>query len=256
MGGSAGDRLVNAWDDAYAATLDEPGRLLYRSNLLGSDLRITNFGGGNTSAKVRQVDPLTREEVTVLWVKGSGGDIGSMKRDGFSTLYLDKLEALKGLYRGIAHEDEMVDYLPHCTFNLNPRAASIDTPLHAFVPYAHVDHVHPDAVIAIAASARSEELTKEVFGGELGYLPWQRPGFDLGLKIGKIASEHPEFVGVVLGGHGVFTWGHTAKDCYETTLASCRRRPTGSQRMRRNLPSRVRVTLPCPLTRAPQLLHG
>lgn len=218
MGGNAGDRLVNAWDDAYAATLDEPGRLLYRSNLLGSDLRITNFGGGNTSAKVAQVDPLTRQDVTVLWVKGSGGDIGSIKRDGFSTLYLDKLEALKGLYRGIAHEDEMVDYLAHCTFNLNPRAASIDTPLHAFVPYAHVDHVHPDAVIAIAASARSEELTKEVFGSELGYLPWQRPGFDLGLKIGKIASEHPEFVGVVLGGHGVFTWGHTAKDCYETTL--------------------------------------
>lgn len=218
MGGSASGRLVNQWDDAYAATLDEPGRLLYRSNLLGSDLRITNFGGGNTSAKVVEIDPLTRAEVTVLWVKGSGGDIGSMKRDGFSTLYLDKLEALKGLYRGLEHEDEMVGYLPHCTFNLNPRAASIDTPLHAFVPYAHVDHVHPDAVIAIAASARSEELTKDVFGGELGYLPWQRPGFDLGLKIGKMASEHPEFVGVVLGGHGVFTWGDTAKNCYETTL--------------------------------------
>lgn len=212
------DRLTNLWDDAHAATLDEPGKLLYRSNLLGSDLRITNFGGGNTSAKVTAVDPLTRQEVTVLWVKGSGGDIGSMKRDGFSTLYLDKLEALKGLYRGLEHEDEMVGYLPHCTFDLNPRAASIDTPLHAFVPYAHVDHVHPDAVIAIAAAARSEELTQAVFGGELGYLPWQRPGFDLGLKIGKLASEHPEYVGVVLGGHGVFTWGHTAKGCYETTL--------------------------------------
>eukprot|EP01037_Dinobryon_pediforme_P020765 gene20765-21469_t len=211
-------RLADLWDDSLATALDEPGRLLYRSNLLGSDLRITNFGGGNTSAKVKAVDPLTRKEVTVLWVKGSGGDIGSMKRDGFSTLYLDKLEALKGLYRGLEHEDEMVGYLPHCTFDLNPRAASIDTPLHAFVPYAHVDHVHPDAVIAIAASARSEELTKEVFGAEMGYLPWQRPGFDLGLKIGKLATEHPEYVGVVLGGHGVFTWGHTAKACYQTTL--------------------------------------
>ncbi|MDR3372728.1 MAG: bifunctional rhamnulose-1-phosphate aldolase/short-chain dehydrogenase [Ancalomicrobiaceae bacterium] len=212
------DRLANLWDDAHAATLDEPGRLLYRSNLLGSDLRITNFGGGNTSAKVRQLDPLTKAEVTVLWVKGSGGDIGSMRRDGFSTLYLDKLEALKGLYRGLDHEDEMVGYLAHCTFDLNPRAASIDTPLHAFVPYEHVDHVHPDAVIAIAASALSEDLTHEVFGSEMGYLPWQRPGFDLGLKIGRLASEHPEYVGVVLGGHGVFTWGHTAKSCYETTL--------------------------------------
>ena len=212
------DRLANLWDDALAATMDEPGRLLYRSNLLGSDLRITNFGGGNTSAKVRAIDPLTKAEVTVLWVKGSGGDIGSMKRDGFSTLYLDKLEALKGLYRGLDHEDEMVGYLPHCTFDLNPRAASIDTPLHAFVPYAHVDHVHPDAVIAIAAAARSEDLTREIFGTEMGYLPWQRPGFDLGLKLGKMASEHPEYVGVVLGGHGVFTWGNTAKSCYETTL--------------------------------------
>ncbi|MGJ4952843.1 bifunctional rhamnulose-1-phosphate aldolase/short-chain dehydrogenase [Bradyrhizobium sp. HKCCYLS20291] len=215
---SAPSRLVNAWDDAHAATLDEPGRLLYRSNLLGSDLRITNFGGGNTSAKVAAKDPLTGQDVTVLWVKGSGGDIGSMKRDGFATLYLDKLNALKGLYRGLAHEDEMVGYLPHCTFDLNPRAASIDTPLHAFVPYEHVDHAHPDAVIAIAAAARSEQLTREIFGAEMGYLPWQRPGFDLGLKIGKLAAEHPEYVGVVLGGHGVFTWARTSKACYETTL--------------------------------------
>lgn len=212
------DRLANLWDDAVAAGLDEPGRLLYRSNLLGSDLRITNFGGGNTSAKVQAIDPLTRQPVTVLWVKGSGGDIGSMKRDGFSTLYLDKLHALKGIYRGLAHEDEMVDYLPHCTFDLNPRAASIDTPLHAFVPKAHVDHVHPDAVIAIAASADAERLTKEIFGAEMGFLPWQRPGFDLGLKLGAMAEAHPEYVGVVLGGHGVFTWGDTAKECYETTL--------------------------------------
>lgn len=210
--------LANLWDDAHAAALDEPGRLLYRSNLLGSDLRITNFGGGNTSAKVKAIDPLTREPVEVLWVKGSGGDIGSMKRDGFSTLYMAKLKALKGLYRGLAHEDEMVGYLPHCTFDLNPRAASIDTPLHAFVPYAHVDHVHPDAVIAIAASADAERLTREIFGGEMGFLPWQRPGFDLGLKLGAMAEANPQFVGVVLGGHGVFTWGDTAKSCYETTL--------------------------------------
>jgi rhamnulose-1-phosphate aldolase/alcohol dehydrogenase len=151
-------------------------------------------------------------------VKGSGGDLGSMKLDGFSTLYLDKLERLKELYRGIDHEDEMVDYLPHCTFNLNPRAASIDTPLHAFVPWRHVDHVHPDAVIAIAASKEAESLTRAIFGSEIGFLPWQRPGFDLGLKLGKMASEHPDYVGVVLGGHGLFTWATTAKDCYLTTL--------------------------------------
>ncbi|WP_413990352.1 bifunctional rhamnulose-1-phosphate aldolase/short-chain dehydrogenase [Labrys okinawensis] len=211
-------KLVDLWDDAVAAKLDEPGKLLYRSNLLGSDLRITNFGGGNTSAKVKATDPLSRQEVTVLWVKGSGGDIGSMKLDGFSTLYLDRLEALKALYRGLDHEDEMVGYLPHCTFNLNPRAASIDTPLHAFVPKIHVDHVHPDAVIAIAASKNSEKLTQEIFGGEIGYLPWQRPGFDLGLKLSKIATENPHLVGVVLGGHGLFTWHDDARACYQLTL--------------------------------------
>ncbi|GLS17543.1 short chain dehydrogenase [Labrys miyagiensis] len=214
----ASGKLVDLWDDAVAAKLDEPGKLLYRSNLLGSDLRITNFGGGNTSAKVKAADPLSRQEVTVLWVKGSGGDIGSMKLDGFSTLYLDRLEALKGLYRGLEHEDEMVGYLPHCTFNLNPRAASIDTPLHAFVPKIHVDHVHPDAVIAIAASKNSEKLTQEIFGGEIGWLPWQRPGFDLGLRLSKIATENPHLVGVVLGGHGLFTWHDDAKACYQLTL--------------------------------------
>jgi rhamnulose-1-phosphate aldolase/alcohol dehydrogenase len=210
--------IPDLWDDKIAASLSEPGLLLYRSNLLGSDLRITNFGGGNTSAKVKMTDPLTRREETVLWVKGSGGDLGSMKLDGFSTLYLDKLYALKGLYRGIEHEDEMVDYLPHCTFNLNPRAASIDTPLHGFVPALHVDHMHADAVIAIAAAKDSERLTKEVFGIEMGYLPWQRPGFDLGLKLGEMAEKNPHFVGVVLGAHGLFTWGPTAKESYQTTL--------------------------------------
>ena len=218
MPSSAPSLLPNLWNDALAATLDEPGKLLYRSNLLGGDLRITNFGGGNTSAKVLMPDPLDKKPVTILWVKGSGGDIGSMKLEGFSTLYLDKLETLKSVYRGLAHEDEMVPLFNHCTFNLNPRATSIDTPLHAFVPHAHVDHVHADALIAIAASKNAEEHTRRIFGGELGYLPWQRPGFDLGLKLGEMASTHPEHVGVVLGGHGLFTWGETAKWCYETTL--------------------------------------
>jgi rhamnulose-1-phosphate aldolase/alcohol dehydrogenase len=211
-------RLANLWDAGKARSLSEPERLLYRSNLLGSDLRITNFGGGNTSAKVMQRDPLSGLEVEVLWVKGSGGDLGSMKLDGFATLYMSKLEQLKQLYRGLEHEDEMVGYLPHCTFNLNPRAASIDTPLHAFVPHKHVDHMHPDAVIAIAAASRSRELTADLFGGKIGWLPWQRPGFDLGLKIGAFAREHPDSQGVVLAGHGLFTWADTAEACYARTL--------------------------------------
>jgi rhamnulose-1-phosphate aldolase/alcohol dehydrogenase len=218
MSEAAATPLPNLWDDAVAAGLDEPGQLLYRSNLLGADLRITNFGGGNTSAKIDAQDPLTRANVRVLWVKGSGGDLGSMKRDGFATLYLDKLESLKSLYRGLAHEDEMVALFNHCTFDLNPRATSIDTPLHAFVPHRHVDHVHADAVIAIAASADAERLTREVFGGELGFLPWQRPGFDLGLKLGEMAARHADYSGVVLGGHGLFTWAETSKACYEMTL--------------------------------------
>jgi rhamnulose-1-phosphate aldolase/alcohol dehydrogenase len=208
--------LPDLWDD-QAAPVSEPELLRYRSNLLGSDKRITNYGGGNTSAKVRMQDPLTGEGVEVLWVKGSGGDLGSIGLEGFATLYLDKLEGLKRLYRGPEFEDEMVGYLPHCTFNLNPRAASIDTPLHAYIPYRHVDHVHPDAIIAIAASKDGERLTREIFGGKLGWLPWQRPGFDLGLKIAEQA-QNPEYVGVILGGHGLFTWGDSAKECYETTL--------------------------------------
>lgn len=212
------DRLLpNLWDDTQASGMSEPELLRYRSNLLGSDKRITNYGGGNTSAKVRMNDPLTDEEVEVLWVKGSGGDLGSMGLDGFATLYMDRLEHLKTLYRGLEHEDEMVDYLPHCTFNLNPRAASIDTPLHAYIPYRHVDHVHSDAIIAIAASKDGERLTREIFGGEVGWLPWQRPGFDLGLKLSEQARK-PGYVGVILGQHGLFTWGDSAKSCYETTL--------------------------------------
>ncbi|MBL9050686.1 MAG: bifunctional rhamnulose-1-phosphate aldolase/short-chain dehydrogenase [Tabrizicola sp.] len=210
--------LPSLWDDAHAASLDEPGKLLYRSNLLGSDLRITNFGGGNTSAKIAAKDPLTGADVQVLWVKGSGGDIGSMKLDGFATVYMDRLYQLRAQYRDLAQEDAMVEALSHCIFNLNPRAPSIDTWLHGFVPRAHVDHVHSDAVIAIAASADQVRLTQEIFGGELGYLPWQRPGIDLGIKLGRMAEENPGLKGVVLGQHGLFTWADTAKDCYLLTL--------------------------------------
>ena len=210
--------LQSLWDDAVTAPLDEPGKLLYRSNLLGSDLRITNFGGGNTSAKVAAKDPLTGADVTVLWVKGSGGDIGSMKLDGFSTLYMDKLFQLRARYKSLDQEDAMVEALGHCIFNLNPRAPSIDTWLHGFVPHVHVDHVHSDAVIAIAASKDQVRLTSEIFGDEIGYLPWQRPGIDLGIKLGKMAEENPKMVGLVLGSHGLFTWGATAKECYDQTL--------------------------------------
>lgn len=211
--------LENRWDDAKAATMDEPGKLLYRSNLLGSDKRITNYGGGNTSAKVEEADPLTGEKVQVLWVKGSGGDVGTIKLDGFATLYQDKLDALKGIYKGVEDEDRMVGFLPHCTFNLNPRAASIDTPLHGFVAFKHVDHMHPDAIIAIAASKNSRELTAEVFGDEIGWLPWRRPGFQLGLDLEAFVKSNPNAKGVALESHGLFTWANDAKTCYETTLA-------------------------------------
>ncbi len=210
--------LQNLWDKDYAATLDEPGRLLYRSNLLGSDKRITNYGGGNTSAKVTTPDPLSGEDVQVLWVKGSGGDVGTMKLDGFATLYQSKLDGLRALYRGEAFEDEMVGYLPHCTFNLNPRASSIDTPLHAYVPRVHVDHMHPDAIIAIAAAADGEALTREIFGEDIGWLPWKRPGYELGLWLGKYCEENPGARGVILGSHGLFTWADTAEECYAVTL--------------------------------------
>ena len=210
--------LENRWDDAYAATLDEPGKLLYRSNLLGADKRITNYGGGNTSAKVLEIDPLTGEKVRVMWVKGSGGDVGTIKLDGFATLYLDKLEALKTIYKGVEDEDRMVGFLPHCTFNLNPRAASIDTPLHGFVPFDHVDHMHPDAIIAIAASKNSKELTQQIFGANIGWLPWRRPGFQLGLDLEAFVKANPAAKGVVLESHGLFTWDNDAKACYELTL--------------------------------------
>lgn len=213
-----GARLANLWDEAKAAGMSESERLLYRSNLLGSDKRITNYGGGNTSAKVMEKDPLGGGTVEVLWVKGSGGDVGTIKLDGFATLYMEKLNALKSIYRGVAFEDEMVGYLPHCTFNLNPRAASIDTPLHAYVPKKHVDHMHPDAIIAIAASKNSRELTAKIFGDDIGWLPWKRPGYELGLWLEKFCLENPAARGVVLESHGLFTWGDTAKQAYETTV--------------------------------------
>ncbi|TPJ16457.1 bifunctional rhamnulose-1-phosphate aldolase/short-chain dehydrogenase [Mesorhizobium sp. B2-7-3] len=215
----SGSRLANLWDDAKAKGMSEPELLVYRSNTLGSDKRVTNYGGGNTSSKIWQKDPLTGQDVEVLWVKGSGGDSASIKLDGFATLYMDKLRALKGLYRGVEHEDEMVGYLPHCTFNLNPRAASIDTPLHAYVPKPFVDHMHPDAIIAIAAAKDSRVLTNEIFGDAIGWLPWKRPGFELGLWLEKFCVEHPTAKGVILESHGLFTWGDTPKECYETTIS-------------------------------------
>ena len=213
-----GHLLANRWSDADTVGMSESDLLLYRSNILGSDKRVTNYGGGNTSAKVIEVDPLTGEEAEVLWVKGSGGDIGSMKKDGFATLYMEKLQRLKSLYRGADFEDEMVGYLPHCTFKLNPRAASIDTPLHAYVPRPHVDHVHADAIIAIAASENSKALTQEIFGARIGWLPWKRPGYELGLWLETFCKENPKAEGVVLESHGLFTWGDTAKACYDTTI--------------------------------------
>ena len=211
-------RLANGWDDGRAKGMSESEKLLYRSNLLGSDKRITNYGGGNTSAKAMETDPLSGEAVEVLWVKGSGGDVGSIRMDGFATLYMDKLNALKSVYRGPEFEDEMVGYLPHCTFNLNPRAASIDTPLHAYVPKKHVDHMHPDAIIAIAASQNSKALTQEIFGDEIGWLPWKRPGYELGLWLNAFCRDNPNAKGVILESHGLFTWADDAKECYELTL--------------------------------------
>ncbi|WP_282128944.1 bifunctional rhamnulose-1-phosphate aldolase/short-chain dehydrogenase [Roseobacter litoralis] len=215
---SATQRLENKWDVDLAAPMSESEKLLYRSNLLGSDKRITNYGGGNTSAKVIETDPLTGEPAEVLWVKGSGGDVGSIRMDGFATLYMDKLNALRGVYRGAEYEDEMVAFLPHCTFNLNPRAASIDTPLHAYVPAKHVDHMHPDAIIAIAAAKDSKKLTQEIFGDRIGWLPWKRPGYELGLWLSDFCEKNPDAKGVVLESHGLFTWADDARDCYELTL--------------------------------------
>jgi rhamnose utilization protein RhaD (predicted bifunctional aldolase and dehydrogenase)/NAD(P)-dependent dehydrogenase (short-subunit alcohol dehydrogenase family) len=213
--------LADLWDEKTASELDEPELLRYRSNLLGADLRITNFGGGNTSSKVVQRDPLDGSDRKVLWVKGSGGDLGSIKRAGFATLYLDKLLALEHIYRGADYEDEMAEFYPLCTFGLNPVAASIDTPLHGFLPFDHVDHLHPDWGIALAASANGLEKLAEFnarFGHRMIWVPWQRPGFELGLMLKRAVAANPGCDGIVLGGHGLFTWGDTQRDCYLNTI--------------------------------------
>ena len=208
------------WDDNAAAALqgDEVALLVYRSNLLGADLRLTNFGGGNTSCKASAVDQLTAEPVEVMWVKGSGGDLGSMKREGLAALRLDRLRGLRNVYRGLEHEDGMVPLFEHCLFDPHSKTPSIDTPLHAFLPFRHIDHLHPDAVIAIAASKDGEALTRELFGDTMGWVDWQRPGFDLGLKLKRCLDDNPGIRGIVLGSHGLFTWGDTSHACYLNTL--------------------------------------
>jgi rhamnulose-1-phosphate aldolase/alcohol dehydrogenase len=213
------------WDDAHAASLDPVGRLIYRSNLLGSDQRVTNTGGGNTSAKIVERDPLTGQDVEVLWVKGSGGDLRTSTRENFSSLYQDKLIGLQDIYgaredKGLKSqaEDEMVGMFSHATFNLNPRASSIDTTLHSFLPGKHVDHMHPNAIIAIAASENREQLTKEIFGGEMAYVPWIRPGFELGLAMQEISKTQPDVKAIMMGQHGFISWDDDEKICYAHTL--------------------------------------
>lgn len=208
------------WDEKKAAELagDEVGLLIYRSNLLGADLRLTNYGGGNTSCKVISKDPLTGEDTEVMWIKGSGGDIGTLKKSGLAALYVDRLRSLERVYRGLEHEDEMVELFNHCIYDLNSKAPSIDTPLHGFLPFKHIDHLHPDAAIAIAAAKDGKRITQELFGGAVGWVEWQRPGFDLGLKMRACLQENPGIRGIMLGSHGLFTWGDTAYESYVNTL--------------------------------------
>ena len=208
------------WDEAKAATLEgnEVDLLIYRSNILGADLRITNYGGGNTSCKTIELDPLTKEPVEVMWIKGSGGDIGTMTRSGLAGLYVDKLRSLKGIYRGIEFEDEMVELFNHCIYDLASKAPSIDTPLHGFLPFKHIDHLHPDAAIAIAASKDGEKITQDLWKGAIAWVPWQRPGFDLGLQLKEALDNNPGIRGIVLGSHGLFTWGDTSYECYINSL--------------------------------------
>ena len=213
------------WNDAKAAALTPAEQLVYRSNLLGADQRITNTGGGNTSAKIEERDPLTGEPVTVLWVKGSGGDLRTSNLGNFASLYQEKLLSLQPIYaakspRGpkTEAEDYMVGCYPHCTFNLNPRAASIDTPLHSFIAAKHVDHMHPNAVISIAASRRSQQLTREIFGDAVAWTAWLRPGFELGLELERLSQANPQLKGVVMGQHGLIDWADGNKECYELTL--------------------------------------
>ncbi len=220
-------RHVNyLWDDERAGSLDDVDRLVYRSNLLGVDQRITNTGGGNTSSKIFQSDPVTGAEVDVMYVKGSGGDLRTAKRANFASLNMDRLLQLRDIYqranlRGVKTpiEDEMVSMYPHCVFNLNPRASSIDTPLHAFIPFRHVDHTHPNAVIAIAASSNGAQLTREIYGDDVLWVDWQRPGFDLGLVLQKTIANNRGIVGIVLGGHGLINWADDDKQCYDMSLS-------------------------------------
>ena len=219
--GDGGFRHVSyLWDEARGAELagDEVALLVYRSNLLGADLRLTNYGGGNTSCKAMAKDPLTGKDTEVIWVKGSGDDLGTMKRNGLAALYLDRLKSLKNIYRGIEHEDEMVALLNHCIYDLNSKAPSIDTPLHGFLPFRHIDHLHPDAAIAIAAAKDGEKIIKELFAGTIGWVKWQRPGFDLGLQLIQCVDENPGIRGIMLGSHGLFTWGETSYESYINTL--------------------------------------
>ncbi|WP_299212713.1 bifunctional aldolase/short-chain dehydrogenase [uncultured Aquimarina sp.] len=208
------------WDDRKATKLegDEVALFLYRSNILGADLRITNYGGGNTSCKTTEKDPLTNENVEVMWIKGSGGDIGTLTRSGIAGLYTERLRNLKKVYKGIKQEDEMVGLFNHCIYDLNSKAPSIDTPLHGLLPFKHIDHLHPDALIAIAAAKDGEKITKEIWGDTMGWVPWQRPGFDLGLQLEKCLEENPGIRGIVLGSHGLFTWGNTSYECYSNSL--------------------------------------
>ncbi|WP_417887926.1 bifunctional aldolase/short-chain dehydrogenase [Zunongwangia sp.] len=208
------------WDEAKAAELgdDQVALFLYRSNILGADLRITNYGGGNTSCKTIEKDPLTNEEVEVMWVKGSGGDIGTLTRKGIAGLYTERLRNLKNVYGGLEDEDRMVGLFNHCIYDLDSKAPSIDTPLHGLLPFKHIDHLHPDALIAVAAAKDSEQVTKEIWGDTMGWVPWQRPGFDLGLQLEKCLNENPGIRGIVLGSHGLFTWGNTSYECYVNSL--------------------------------------
>jgi len=208
------------WNETEAAKLagDEVGLLIYRSNLLGADLRLTNYGGGNTSCKATAKDPLTGKETEIMWVKGSGGDIGTLKRSGLAALYVDRLRSLKNVYKGIEQEDEMVELFNHCIYDLASKAPSIDTPLHGFLPFKHIDHLHPDAAIAIAAAKDGKKITQELFGGKIGWVEWQRPGFDLGLQLKQCLDENPGIIGIMLGSHGLFTWGDTAYESYINTL--------------------------------------
>ena len=209
--------IKNNWQKKYN-NKNKLEQLIIRSNLLGQDLKITNFGGGNTSSKIISKDPINKKNEAILYVKGSGGDLGSIKKEGFASLYMEKLESLKNVYRGFNYEDEIVGYYPMCTFNNNPRAASIDTPLHAYVPFPEVDHTHPDSIIALATMKNGKEIIKKVYNNKIGWLDWQRPGFDLGLKMEKLIKKNKDIIGIVLGHHGLFTWGDTSEECYKNSI--------------------------------------